>query len=324
MEQYHQLARAERYSIATMRRQGLSARLIALRLDRHVSTVYREIKRNATTHDGAYRAEKAQSYAQARRSRCRRKPQYSHQELAQVNRLLRLDWSPEQVAGILRGVGWRISWQTIYRHVRRDQALQGDLWRHLRIVPKFGRKRYRSQDSRGVLAGKRHISERPAGAHNRSRHGHWEGDTVMGPDMRHCVLTLVERKTGFVIIMKLRARSKVQARRALLRAIARHPDKFKTITFDNGTEFHDYKCVERMRPVKCYFATPYHSWERGSNENMNGLIRQYLPKGSCMKHITQADCDGIAMRLNTRPRKRYGFKTPNELFFRLRGVALDA
>ena len=146
MEQYHQLARAERYNIATMRRQGLSTRLIALRLDRHVSTIYREIKRNATTHDGAYRAEKAQSYAQARRSRCRRKPQYSYQELAQVDRLLRLDWSPEQAAGILRALGWRISMQTIYRHVRRDRDLQGDLWRHLRIVPKFGRKRHCSQE----------------------------------------------------------------------------------------------------------------------------------------------------------------------------------
>ena len=323
MEQYHQLARSERYSIATMRRQGLSARVIALRLDRHVSTVYREIKRNATTHDGAYRAEKAQSYTQARRSRCRRKPQYSQEELARVEHLLRLDWSPEQVAGILRGVGLRISMQTIYRHVRRDRALQGDLWKRLRIVPKFGRKRYRSQDSRGVLPGKRHISERPAGAHRRSRRGHWEGDTVMGSDMRHCVLTLVERKTGFVIIMKLRARSKEQARRALLRAIARYPKMFKTITFDNGTEFHDYKAVENVYPLRCYFATPYHSWERGSNENMNGLIRQYLPKGSCMKHITQADCDRIAHRLNTRPRKRYGFKTPNQLFFQLRGVALD-
>ena len=306
-----------------MRRQGLSARLIALRLDRHVSTIYREIKRNATTHDGAYRAEKAHSYAHARRSRCRRKPQYSLQELAQVNRLLRLDWSPEQAAAILRRMGCRISFQTIYRHVRRDRAAQGDLWKHLRIVPKFARKRYRSQDSRGVLPGKRHISERPVGAHMRSRRGHWEGDTVMGSDLRHCVLTLVERKTGFVIIMKLKARSKDQARRALLRAIARHPQMFKTITFDNGTEFHDYKAVEHVHPVKCYFATPYHSWERGSNENMNGLIRQYLPKGSCMRHVTQAHCDRIAERLNTRPRKRYAFKTPNELFFRLRGVALD-
>lgn len=318
MEQYHQLARAERYSIAAMRRQGLSARVIALRLDRHVSTIYREIKRNATAHDGAYRPEKAHSYAQARRSRCRRKPQYSHQEWAQVNRLLRLDLSPEQAAAVLRARGWCISHQTIYRHVHRDQAALGDLWKHLRILPKPRRKRYRSHDSRGVLPGKRHISQRPISAHRRSRRGHWEGDTVMGSDMRHCVLTLVERRTGFVIIMKLKARNKREVRRALLRAIARHPTMFKTITFDNGTEFHDYEAVERLHPVKCYFANPYHSWERGSNENMNGLIRQYLPKGSCMRHITQRTCDRIARKLNARPRKRFRFKTPNELFLKPR------
>ena len=101
-----------------------------------------------------------------------------------------------------------------------------------------------------------------------------------------------------------------------MEAIKEHEGRFKTITFDNGTEFHDYKLIEQAYPVRCYFATPYHSWERGSNENMNGLIRQYLPKGQCMRNITQADCDWIANRLNNRPRKRYGFKTPNELFWR--------
>lgn len=322
--EYCQLTQAERYSIAKMRRDKLSVAQMALRLGRHRSTIYREVKRNKATHDGHYGADKAHSYATARRKRSRRKPQYSQQKMKQVERLLRLDFSPEQAAGVLRERGWGISHQTIYRYVHRDKARQGDLWTHLRIVPKARRKRYRSEDSRGVLPGKRHISERPIGAQRRSRRGHWEGDTVMGSDMRHCVLTLVERKTGFVIILKLRARNKEQVNRALLRAIARHPDVFKTITLDNGTEFHGYEAVERKRPVKCYFATPYQSWQRGSNENMNGLIRQYLPKGSCMKHITQADCDWIAQRLNARPRKRFGFRTPNELFFKSRGVALAA
>lgn len=316
MDKYHQLTREERYSIAALRKQGLSTRQIALRLGRHASTIYREIKRNVTPYDGTYRVERADSYAQARRRRCRPKQQYSQQELAQVDALLRRKWSPQQVAASLRQGGWRISMQTVYRHVRRDRRAGGDLWRHLRIVPKFARKRYRSQDSRGVLPGKRHISERPKAAEQRSRKGHWEGDTVMGSDLRHCVLTLVDRKTGYVIIKKLSARSKEQACTALLQAISRHRSSFRTITFDNGTEFHDYKIVERFHPVKCYFATPYHSWERGSNENMNGLIRQYLPKGSCMRHISQADCDYIALEINERPRKRYDYKTPAELFSR--------
>lgn len=316
MEQYHQLTQAERYLIAQLRKQGQPARVIAIRLGRHVSTIYREAKRNATRHDGKYRAEKAHSYAVARRRWCRRKPYYSPQEIAVVEALVVRRWSPEQIAGALRRRRWRICTQTIYRHIKRDRKLGGRLWRYTRIMSKFGRKRYRSQDSRGILPGKRHISERPAGAHRRSRIGHWEGDTVMGSDMHHCVLTLVERKTGYVIIKKLAARTKEQASAAALQAVASHPSRFKTITFDNGTEFHDYKALERMHPLKCYFATPYHSWERGSNENMNGLIRQYLPKGSCMSTLTQQDCNAIALEINTRPRKRYAFKTPQELFFR--------
>ena len=316
MEQYHQLTRNERYLIAGLRQQGVSARTIALRLGRHPSTIYREVKRNATTHDGAYRPKKAHVYAGARRWKARSKPQYSAEELAQVDELLREDLSPEQCSAVLRKQGMAISWPTIYRHIRRDRRKGGELWRHQRIIPKFGRKRYRSKDSRGVLPGKRHISERPKGAARRSRRWHWEGDTVMGADARHCVLTLVERKTGFVIIKKLRARNKEQATAAILQAIKEYEGRFKTITFDNGTEFHDYKLIEKAHPVRCYFATPYHSWERGSNENTNGLIRQYLPKGQCLRNITQADCDWIANRLNNRPRKRYGFKTPNELFWR--------
>jgi len=146
--------------------------------------------------------------------------------------------------------------------------------------------------------------------------GHWEGDTVMGSDMRHCILTLVERVTGYVIIKKLRARSKEEVTRAATRAIRSHYCNFKTITFDNGTEFHDYKVLEERFTLECYFATPYHSWERGSNENTNGLIRQYLPKGECMSGLTQARCDYIAKELNARPRKRHGFRTPVELYER--------
>jgi IS30 family transposase len=313
--EYCQLTQAERYSIAQMRRQKLTVKQMALRLGRHRSTIYRECKRNKTTHNGHYGAEKAHSYATARRSRCRRKPQYSHQELSQVARLLRRRWSPQQISGRLRLSGQlSISAQTIYRHIRRDRRAGGDLWRYTRIVSKFGRKRYKSVDSRGVLPGKRHISQRPLEAQRRLRIGHWEGDTVMGADLRHCLLTLVERATGYVIIKKLTARNKAQATAALLRALAAHRSRIKTITFDNGTEFHDYKLLKQRYDIKCYFATPYHSWERGSNENMNGLIRQYLPKGICMQSTTQHDCNAIARELNQRPRKRYNYQTPEELY----------
>ena len=315
--EYCQLTQAERYSIASLRRQKLTVAQIALRLGRHRSTIYREVKRNKTAHNGHYGAEKAHSYATARRKRSRRKPQYSQQELARVEAMLRRRWSPEQIWGRQRrGRKLKISAQTIYRHIRRDRKAGGDLWKYTRIISKFGRKRYKSVDSRGVLRGKRHISERPKEVERRRQIGHWEVDTVMGADLRHCLLTMVERATGYTVIKKLSARNKEQATTALLRALAGHRERIKTMTFDNGTEFHDYKVLEKHFGIKCYFATPYHSWERGSNENLNGLVRQYLPKGMCMKLITQKDCNVIAKELNERPRKRYAFQTPEELYFR--------
>ena len=317
MKTYHQLTQEERYWITAQLRCGIWRAQIARTMGRHRSTITRELRRNVTHHDGDYRAEKAHSYATTRRRRCRRGARFSAVDMTRVVRLMRRKWSPEQIAGVLRKDGvLHISHETIYRHIRRDRKAGGDLWRHTRIMSKICRKRYRSHDSRGVMPGKRAIGERPAEVASRQCIGHWEGDTVMGSDLRHCLLTLVERKTGYAIIKKLRARNKAEVTRAATRAIRRHCRRFKTITFDNGTEFHDFALLEQRFPVKIYFATPYHSWERGSNENFNGLVRQYLPKGQCMSTVTQAHCDYIADDLNNRPRKRHGFSTPASLYHR--------
>ena len=314
---YHQLTQEERYRITALRMCRCSRAEIARQLQRHPSTIGRELRRNVTHHDGDYRAEKAHSYATARRRRCRRRARFSATDMAQVARLVRRKFSPEQIVGVWKRTGGlRISHETIYRQIRWDKQAGGDLWRHTRILSKFGRKRYRSHDSRGVLPGKRPIGERPVAVELRRRVGHWEGDTVMGSDMHHCVLTLVERKTGYAIIKKLRARTMHEVTHAASRAIRSHCRNFKTITFDNGTEFHDYARLEQRFPLKVYFATPYHSWERGSNENFNGLLRQYLPKGTCMSTVTQRRCNQIADDLNHRPRKRHGFNTPATLYHR--------
>jgi IS30 family transposase len=209
MNAYHQLTQEERYRIGAERSIGSSMAQIARLLQRSPSTIGRELRRNRTTHDGAYRAEKAQSYATARRRRCRRRAHFSARSMARVAGLLRRWWSPEQISGLLKKTGeLSISVETIYRRIRWDKRVGGDLWRSTRIMSKYGRKRYRSHDSRGVLPGKRPIDERPAEVEGRLSTGHWEGDTVMGSDMRHCVLTLVERKTGYAIIKKLKTRSK--------------------------------------------------------------------------------------------------------------------
>src|ERR1700682_685291 len=315
MQTYHQLTQEERYRITAHRMCGTSQVEIARLLQRHPSTIGRELRRNATHHDSDYRAEKAHSYATARRRRCRRGARFSATDMARVARLVRPKFSAEQIAGVWKKTGTlSISHETIYRYIRWDKKTGGDLWKYTRIMSKFGRKRYRSHDSRGVLPGKRPIGERPVEVELRQCIGHWEGDTVMGRDMRHCVLTLVERKTGYAIVKKLKARRMDEVTRAATRAIRSHCANFKTITLDNGTEFHDYLRLEQRFPIKVYFATPYHSWERGSNENFNGLLRQYLPKGSCMRAVTQLLCDQIADDLNNRPRKRHGFSTPAQLY----------
>jgi IS30 family transposase len=233
-----------------------------------------------------------------------------------VERYVRLDWSPEQASGFLRVEGiLSISHESIYIHIWRDKRAGGTLWTHLRQSRKKKRKRYGGRDGRGRLAGKRHISERPAEIETRSELGHWEIDTIKGDSQaRHSAVTLVERSSGYLQIGKLERHRAADTARCCVDLIARRPESFSTITADNGTEFHSYRDIEAATGVEFYFATPYHSWERGTNENTNGLIRQYLPKGRSMADITQADCDAIAAKLNSSPRKRLGYKTPEECY----------
>jgi IS30 family transposase len=312
---YRQLSPAERYMLAALRRQGLNQSQIARALGRHRSTVCRELLRNSSRSDGRYRAFTAQERTNGRRSRSRRNQHFSAADFALIDELLRRQWSPEQVAGRLRRAGLlSVSHETIYRHVWRDKREGGTLYTHLRGARKRRRKRYGAYDSRGRLAGKRLISERPPEVEARDRVGHWEVDTVMGSGSKDCVLTLVERKTGLVLIGKLKDRTTESLNRRVIRLTGRHGARFETVTADNGTEFHGYERIERRTGVVFYFARPYHSWERGSNENANGLIRQYLPKGQSMAGLSQQQCNAIARKLNTRPRKRLGFRTPLECY----------
>lgn len=298
-----------------LRWQGLSFARIAEITGRHRSTIYREFERNSCHHiDGGYRPTKAQRRTLARRRRSTRNRSFTEKNFYLVRRLLRKRWSPEQISGYLKTLGlMSISHETIYQYIWRDRVNGGSLWQCLRQSPKQRRKRYRADDSRGRRANKRHISERPPSVDTRKYKGHWEIDTVMGKGSRDCIVTLVERKTGYVLIGKLPDRTAESLNAKTIELINRMPKAFKTITADNGTEFNQYTEIESATNVKFYFANPHHSWERGSNENCNGLIRQYLPKGHSMKRTTQNTCDYIAKELNSRPRKRYNYKTPEEL-----------
>jgi len=322
---YHQITREERYTLATLRKQEpkLSNVAIAHLMGRHPSTISRELRRNSTPYDLAYRPSRAQEQANGRRSRSRRNSRFTLEQWQLVEQLIRADLSPEQISGRLRRDHvLRISHETIYQRIWNDKRRGGNLFRRLRQRPRY-RKRYGTNEKRGRLPGKRHISERPLSAEQRRELGHWEMDTVIGSATNDCILTLVERLTGCLLIAKLPARNAAAVNRRLLQVIAEQPHLFRTVTVDNGTEFHAYEQIERLTGVLFYFATPYHSWERGTNENTNGLIRQYLPKRTTMKGLTQSRCNQIACIINNRPRKRHGFLTPVELLSRHVGVAVQ-
>ena len=313
---YRQITYAERYTLGLLRRQGLSPAAIARVLGRHRSTILREIRRNRTRHDGGYRPQLADWYARGRRSRSRRNQRFTRRDWRRVGRLLACKWSPEQIAGHLRRRRLlHISHETIYRYIWADKRAGGTLYMHLRGARKQRRKRYGRYDSRGRLAGKRPITDRPAAVATRMQVGHWEVDTMLGAGQAGpCVLTLVERKTGYVAIGKLRARTTAHVTQRATQLIRRQPRPVRTVTADNGTEFHDYATIERRTATRFYFATPHHAWERGTNENTNGLIRQFLPKGQSMADLSQHDCNRIAQQLNRRPRKRLGYRTPEECY----------
>lgn len=321
---YSQLTEPERYTVAALRRLGLSFRAIARHLDRSPSTITRELARTRChATDGAYRPSKAQERTNGRRRRTRQVRHHSPDLYARIEALLRAEqWSPEQLAARLeqQGLG-RISAMTIYRYVHTDLRAGGTLKRELRQRRKRRRKRRFGVEKRGKLQGKPMIDTRPEAVEQRDEPSHWEGDTVMGATgERACLLTLVERSTGLALVAKLAHRTTIAVNRAALQLITGSGLPFKTITWDNGTEFHGYRALDEACGVQSYFAYPHRPWQRGSNENFNGLLRQYVPKRSSVARLRQNDYDALAHKLNTRPRKRYGYKTPIERYEELRRV----
>jgi IS30 family transposase len=313
---YYQITPAERYTLATLRKQvpALSVAAMARMMGRHRSTISRELARNSSRRDSVYRSGHAQDETNRRRWRSGRNRRFVAEDWDLVIQLLREGLSPDQISGRLRLENrLEISHESIYRLIRRDKKHGGTLFQLLRQPPKW-RKRHAGSEKRGRLAGKRHISERPAAVDLRQEIGHWEMDTIVSSVDRHCVVTLVERVSGCVLLGKLRSRSTAALNRRVIQLIRSHRHLFKTITVDNGTEFHAYREIERATGTTFYFATPYHSWERGTNENTNGLVRQYIPKRASMRHLTQHRCTLIALKLNNRPRKRHDYLSPIEVF----------
>ena len=313
---YTHLTREERYQIHALRRQNIRPAVIAVELNRNRSTITRELKRNAGPQ--GYKPAKAQDRASTRQSTRRNARQFDAQQWRQVRSYLRLQLSPEQVSGRLKEeCGLRISHECIYQHIYKDKRAGGDLISHLRCQ-KVRRKRYASgQERRGTLKNRVCIEQRPAIVDARSRMGDWEGDTVVGKGHQGVLVTLVERKSRYTLAQQLDSRHSAGVTQAVIELLRPYKSLCETITFDNGKEFAEHAFIAASLQADVYFAHPYHSWERGLNENTNGLLRQYFPKSTNLRKVSQHEVDDAVYRLNHRPRKCLNYRTPHEVFMGL-------
>lgn len=329
---YTQLTREERYVIAHLKVFKLSLREIARRLNRHHSTISRELKRNGPAYPGGvYWYDVSHPRALERRTRARHQRRRNNRALYDyVAQRLRARWSPECIAGRLaldypREPAMRVSAEAIYRWVFRDAQAGGELYRCLCLAHKRRRKQRRYGSLRGLIPGRVSIAERPAVVESRSRFGDWEGDTVYGRRTRICLLTQVERKSRYLIAAKIldrRAQSVAACKIAQFSALPRHWRR--TLTLDNGKEFAAFRQVEQATGLRVFFADPYCAWQRGANENTNGLLRRYFPKGTDFSQVADDALAFVVHALNNRPRKCLGYRTPFEVVQKALGGALGS
>ena len=315
---YCHLRLEERYVIYHLKVFGLSHREIGRRLGRHHTTIGREVSRNGPRYGGVYYHENAQRHADARWRVARHHRRRAHGRLYRyVVRRLQRDWSPEQIAGRLMRDHptdplMRISPETIYRWAYREAAADGTLFLHLRRRHKKRRKQGRG--ARGLIPQRVGIDQRPAIAELRQRLGDWEGDTVEGGKGRGALVSLVERRSRYLLAARLPDKTAETLATQTVRAFRRIPTRWRhTLTLDNGKEFARFKRIEAATGLTVYFADPHAPWQRGTNENTNGLIRQYFPKGCDFNKVSQKDLAKVTAKLNHRPRKCLDYQTPHEV-----------
>jgi len=280
------------------------------------SAISRELARNRGQR--GYRCKQAQEKAQARRSAASAVPRkMSEAVIAAIEaKLCTEQLSPQQISGWLAATqSVSVSHERIYLHIWADKRAGGVLFKQLRRRGKKYNRRSTKSAGRGVIPGRIDISERPAIVEQRVRIGDWEADTIVGAGRRGAILSLVERFTKFTLLHKLDAATSDQTTRALIRRLRPYQPFVHTITADNGKEFAGHRTVAKRLGAGFYFARPYHAWERGLNENTNGLVRQYFPKGTSLASVTQKDVRRVQNLLNARPRKTLAYKSPNEVFF---------
>lgn len=321
---YHHIIENERYVISHLRLAGYSYHEIGRRLGRSHTSISREIKRNGPTYapDAVYWYYFTQPVAEKRRHKARSHHRQNHQPLVEyVEDRLRMDWPPEVIAARIRSdypddERMRISHETIYRWVYLDASQGGPLHRHLRRQRPRRRRQTRYGSGRRFIPGRVSIDERPAVVETRQRFGDWEGDTLEGAKGKGALATHVERKSRYLIAAKLSDKKAATMNAQSIAAFQKLPRLMRqTLTVDNGKEFSQFKELESETGLKVYFADPYAAWQRGTNENTNGLLRFYFPKGTDFLAVMEEELHFILEKVNHRPRKCLNYQTPHEVFF---------
>lgn len=314
MRHYKQLTLEQRYHLYALCKIDMSQKAMAQEIGVHPSTISRELLRNRGKK--GYRPKQAHHKAVERRTIARRPSKWDLLVVLLVEQMLKKDYSPEQVSGRpFRFSHIRLSPESIYRYIWEDKKQGGTLYTHLRNSRKKRKKRYGSKDRRGQIRNRVSIDKRPQVVDKRDRIGDWEIDTVIGKNHRGALVTIVERKSRLSLIKILPSKHSDLVTESVITLMKPLKQRTYTITADNGKEFAGHEEISEGLGIDFYFAHPHHSWERGVNENTNGLIRQYFPKGMSFDNITDEDVDFVMHRLNNRPRKCLGYLTPNEIFW---------
>lgn len=312
---YHHLTTEQRCQIYALNAIRQPQKVIAQQLGVSPSTICRELKRNAGQK--GYRHKQAQEKARRRRYYASHRARKMTPAVVMIiEEKLRGKWSPEQIAGILRSNDISISYESIYRHVWTDKKSGGKLYTNLRRRGKKYNSRGAKVAGRGCIPNRIDIVERPKIIEKKCRLGDWEGDTIIGAKQQGVILSLVDRKSKFTLLAKMEGKYAKQVPGLIKQCFKRLPRMVSShsITFDNGKEFSQHERISKQNKLQCYFATPYHSWERGLNEHTNGLVRQYFPKASALINLTTEEISFVENQLNNRPRKVLGYRTPREVF----------
>lgn len=312
MRTYKQLTYEQRCQIAVLNGTDMTQQEIADAVGTSQSTISRELRRNRSLR--GYRHKRAQQLADERRDSAAKAVKMTESMIEVVEEKLCENWSPEQVSGwLLKERGEHLSHERIYQHIWADKASGGELHTHLRRQGKKYQKRCNGKRSRGQIRNRTGIEERPGIVDAKSRIGDWEIDTVIGKGHSGALVTIVERATQFTLVANVPNKSAEAVTEATIELLKPYASALHTITADNGKEFAYHEQLTKELKAAVYFARPYHSWERGLNENTNGLLRQYWPKCTDFKQVSDEEVAAVMTQLNQRPRKTLGFKTPADL-----------